>query len=155
MTPTQVPDKLEFRNGAYAELRQIADVPEGKRRPVVELATAALPMLGELQALQVAVQGGAADVASMAGAVKPETLTLISKIGDAMVLAFVKAWSWGAVTEEVLLSELPGDAYAELRDVCLPLFAEIAPKFDANSAVVGEDPITGAPIVDRGSPTSP
>lgn len=141
---------------AWAEIREPRDVPESKRRATIDLVGKVLPFQNDVQALQALVNGGAENLAPLAldPAKAVEMIEIVSAVGDAVILAFVKAWPWGEVSREVLLDEVPGDVYAELRQRLLPLFGEIAPKFDVDSAVIGTTE-GGAPIVDRGSPTQP
>lgn len=157
-TPRMPSGRVTYRDdpNLWAEFRQIEDVPEGKRRPVITEATTMLPKIGELQTLQAALNndGVKIDPATAAALMGGDTISAISTIADLMVVAFVRAWSWGEVTVEVLMNEVPGDVYGQLRDLCLPMFPEIAPKFDAADAVTGTGP-NGEPILDRGGPTPP
>ena len=132
--------RLELPEGEWADLYDPIKVPERKRRPVVR---ALVTFMKDRQGADVP-QFGAEDLsdeekaAAIAANLDPELLVAADDLNDAVVIALVREWSFGAVTTDVLL-DLPADTYEALSNACQPHMNDLMPNFQ-----VSPDPKAGS-----------
>lgn len=136
--------RLELSDDAWAELYASKKIPERARRPIQRAAVAlqrAMPEKGsatvstkpavtagaEVEATPEAAAFGAPPVEQIVAQATEDPILLkdltdealagLDAFNDALILGYTKEWSYGAVTEEVLI-DLPGDAFDELLAEC-------------------------------------
>lgn len=137
-TPTH--DRFELPDNEWADIYFGNKIPERKRRPVTRAAvamgrtmpeqdTTTVEVTHEAEGETVAAFGGPTPDAVVEAPVAEERhvkladlpdegIDAIDDFNDAVIIAFVLAWSFeGPVAEETLL-ELPGDAYDALVKEC-------------------------------------
>lgn len=120
----------------WAELRDVRQVPERLRRPLLALhvRVAAFVDPERLAALQ------QADTATALATLGPDmavALEVMSQLNDLMIVAMVGEWSYEApVTVEAVL-DLPGEAYDRLRLAVAPYVTDLIPDFSPTPEKAG------------------
>lgn len=124
----------------WVELRQAVEVPERLRRPVIK-AGAKLASLMEVspEQAQRIVASGETDQAAAQIDMSDAALDATFAFQDALVLALVREWSFGEVSEAGLM-DLPGKTLDAVRSLCMPFMADLMPNF-------GPDPSPDSPTV--------
>lgn len=141
--------RKHLKSGAWADLREPADVPERLRRPVrrIQMLLAQNPAFADV--VKDATAKGVAAVRDIAENQAAQMVTkmgetafdLMDQLNDRAVLARVAGWSFGPeVTLDALL-DLPAADYDELRELCAEGALETGPDF--------------SPSQDEASPTGP
>lgn len=157
---------VELRKGQWAVLRDPKDVPEGKRRPLTEASRTADVAREEFAAARAAVLANEELVAAAkerGEEIAPlpipvpsgDSLAIVNRINDLLVVALVDRWSFDApITEESLLDVVPGADFDTLRLVTGPMFNDVMPNFGPSGAIK-KDEATGKLVEDPESPTQP
>ena len=152
-----MPTEVTLIDGTVAVMRSPKEVPEGRRGPVVDASVNARKFAGHLEIIKEAVDAGTSlDRISIPG-VEEDAVELMGCLRDLIshvIIAFVKSWSYGPVSVETLLMEVPGEVYDQLRDMTIPLYPQIVPNFTADANVIGRTE-AGVPIIDPEGPTGP
>lgn len=107
--------RLDLPDGAWAILFDAAKVPERKRRPVFRALVAFM-----------ASQNG-----EVGSKLDPAAVDLADDLNDALVVALVREWSFGEVSEAVLL-DMPADAYRPLSAECAKHLDALMPNFSVS-----------------------
>jgi hypothetical protein len=117
---------LQFPDGHTALIHDPDQVPVKKRRPYSR-AQMAMGVLTEDIPDDLEDDDKRRDkLLTIAGAKNPE---LIENLNDALILAFVSQWGYGAVTQEVL-EEIPSGSYNKLLKHCEPLAKHLSANFE-------------------------
>lgn len=117
--------RVDLPDGGWAELCAARKVPERKRQRYRREMFALSQMTVDLPA-----QNGNADVKDLSYA-GPEVSDQMSAMERALILCFVREWSFGDISDDAL-ADLPADAYDALRDECQRLREELFPDFGAD-----------------------
>lgn len=146
-------ERIELPHGAWADLRDAAEIPERLRRPIRTLqmrltkdaafaSVIASAQEKGVEAMQAAMQDSdQSEALRLATSLSPESLELMDQLNDRAVIARVIGWSFPSeVTLDALL-DLPGPTYDRLREL-------------AAKGVLGGGP-DFAPSPDPESPTVP
>ena len=135
-----------------AILRSPDAMPERKRRAILEVAARGAEFQAEFALMSEMVKAGeAANIASFGN--PGPALELMSDLGTALIVGFVRSWPYGDVTPDVLLDEVPGVVFDQLKAIVFPMFPDLTKSFTADGAMsVGAD---GQPVRDPQSPTPP
>ena len=107
--------RLELPRGQWAELREADEIPRKAarkfRKVLYAIAAPAADMDADLDADDKAAAVGRSMLASADG------MDGVEDMGEAMVLAAVREWSFGSVCQEVL-DDLPDAAVDAIYDAC-------------------------------------
>ena len=140
--------RKNLKSGAWADLREPADVPERLRRPVRRIQMLLAQNTAFSGVVKDAAAKGAASVrdiaedqaVQMVTAMGEQAFDLMDQLNDRAVLARVAGWSFGPdVTLDALLDLTAGD-YDELRELCADGALDSGPDFSPSQA---EDSPTG------------
>lgn len=145
---------IELRKNAWAIVRDAEDVPERRRRPLIDLASSGQSVRDELEAISKIVDGREMSEINAEEVPTPSqnALDIMSAMCDLLILAMVREWSYGDVTIDVLL-DVPSKDYDTLRDLTAPMFSLVVPDFGPSAAVkVKED---GTTTLNPDSPMRP
>lgn len=125
--------RIDLPEGQWADLYDPIKVPERKRRPVVRALVAFMKdrQAHEPPPFDPADLSDDEKAARIAAQLDPSLLVAADDLNDAVVVALVREWSFGAVTLEVLL-DLPADTYKVLSEACGPHMNELMPSFEVN-----------------------
>jgi len=134
----EFPKHIELPRGAYAILRDPAEVPERYRRPIV---AAQLGFASSKQALAAAQTFIATDdqavsedarLDAAADLIGAGALSAIDDISDLLIVALVDSWSFSQpITVDGVL-DLPSSAYRALREAVEPYLSALMPEFTPN-----------------------
>lgn len=108
--------RLELPDGQWAELYDPVKVPERKRRPVFRA----------LVAFMASQDGG-----EIGSKLDPAAVDLADGLNDALVVALVREWSFGEVSEAVLL-DMAADCYRVLSTECAKHLDALMPNFSVS-----------------------
>lgn len=135
--------------GGWADLRDVADIPERLRRPIrrMQMRLAANPAFAD-----VVKDAGDHGIATLKDLSEDQAVAMMSAMGDGAfelmddlndraVIARVAGWSYGGDVTVEALQELPGAVYDELRELCADGVLDTGPDF--------------GPSPDPDSPTAP
>jgi hypothetical protein len=125
--------RIELPEDQWADLYDPIKVPERKRRPVVRALVAFMKDRQEHEPppFDAADLSDDEKAARIAAQIDPSLLVAADDLNDALVVALVREWSFGAVTLEVLL-DLPADTYRVLSEACSPHMNELMPNFQVS-----------------------
>lgn len=113
--------RIDLPDGQWAELAPPKKVPERKRRRYVAAMTDLVQATNHLPKNE----KGEPDQSEF-GASEMEK---VDAVGDALILALVREWSFGEVTLEAI-AELPGDAFDALLIACRDLAPDLTPNYE-------------------------
>ena len=147
----EFPKHIDLPRGAYAILRDPAEVPERHRRPIV---AAQLCFASSKQALAAAQTFIATDgdqqvsedarLDAAAELIGAGALTAIDDIGDRLIVALIDSWSFPQpITVDGVL-DLPASAYRALREAVEPYLSELMPEFTPNPDPASPTPPSSA-----------
>lgn len=139
----------QLPGGAWADLRDPAEVPERLRRPVrrIQMLLAKDPAFsGVVQAAKdkgiQAMEDVTEDQAvAMAADMGEDAIDRMDQLNDLLVISRVAGWSYEAPVSMEALQDLPGAVYDRLRELCADGAMESGPDF--------------SPSTDPESPTAP
>ena len=114
-------NRVELPDGQWAEIAPPKKVPERKRRRYVSAMTALVQATNHLPKNE----KGEPDQSEFGSA----EMELVDAVGDALIVALVREWSFGEVTPDAV-AELPADAFDVLLIVCRDLAPELTPNYD-------------------------
>jgi hypothetical protein len=147
---------VELRKGQWAVIADPEDVPERKRRPIIEMAAGAGAQREELAGIAKIVGAREAGEINVEEVPTPsaDVLAMMTGMVDLLIVACVSRWSFDYPCTAETVPDLPGADYDALRDATSPLFDRLVPDFSMNSGVERkEDGSPGRVIPD--SPTAP
>lgn len=135
--------------GAWADLRDAADVSERLRRPVrtIQMKLAQNPAFKDV--VQGAKDKGVkalgdideAEAVEMASAMGDEAFALMDELNDRLIVSRVAGWSYDSPVTPDALQDLPGAVYDRLKEICADGALDSGPDF--------------SPSTDPESPTAP
>ena len=124
--------RVDLPDGAFAELYDPLKVPERKRRPVVAALVAFMKDRAAANVPQFDTKAMSEDeAAALSAQLDPDLLIAADALNDSVVVALVREWSFGAVSEDVLL-DMPADAYKVLSEACAPHLNALMPNFQVS-----------------------
>lgn len=143
---------IELADGTgTAVIRPPDAVPERKRRAIMEVAARGSEFQAEFAMIQEMIAAGNGANVSLPN--QGAMFGLLSELGTALIVGFVRSWPYGDVTPDVLLDEVPGGVFDQLKAIVFPMFPELVKSFTVDGAMsVGAD---GQPVRDPQSPTPP
>lgn len=137
-------------SGAWADLRDVADVTERMRRPI-KRTQAKLGANAEFLAAVQTAQGMKGDGEELSQA---EQLSIAAGLGaafddlealnDLLVAALVAGWSYGFEPSADACQDIPAGDLDALREICAPLMTQLMPGFEPTPDP--DSPTTGSTV---------
>lgn len=139
----------QLPGGAWADLRDPAEVPERLRRPVraIQMRLAKDPAFSSVvqdataKGVQQASDIDDSQAVAMMTAMGDEAAGLLDELNDRLIVSRVVGWSFEAPVGMDGLLDLPGPVYDQLRELCAEGALQSGPDF--------------SPSTDPESPTGP
>jgi hypothetical protein len=138
--------RTNLPSGAWADIREVADVTERQRRPIKRVQANLGGNAAFVSAVDTAkdLKGDGTDltqaeqlsIAAGMGAAFDD----LEKLNDLLVVAMTAGWSYAFPVSEDAVQDIPGRDLDALREVVSPYLAQLLPGFeptpDANSPTV-------------------
>lgn len=148
---------IELQEDQWAIIRNPRMVSEKRRRALLASATGSAAVREELTAIVAANKAQDAlpeDQRDPQLVPQPTSAVMdnITHTVDLLILALVRAWSYGPVNEGILL-DLPAPDYDVLEAITAPLYNAVMPNFNPDAAMIKSE--DGSLELDHESPTPP
>jgi hypothetical protein len=134
MSDVTTSTRVNLPSGGWADLRPVADVTERQRRPIKRIQTTLAGMPAFASAVREAEAAGGSDLTPeqqlKIAAGMGEAFDLLENLNDALIVAAVRGWSYGAEVTADACQDLPGRDLDKLREATSPYLKELMPDFD-------------------------
>jgi hypothetical protein len=113
--------RVTLKAGGWADLRDVAEIPERLRRPVrrIQMLLAGSPAFADVAKDGPASAADITDEQAAAMAAKlGDSYDLIDQLQDRSIMQRVMGWSYGPEVTLDALQDLPGVVYDELGQLC-------------------------------------